>query len=138
MRTSQGDDTDVDEWRRAWYHEAVTDIRWAKDRAWSVLQGAVILLAALLTASKTISAIPSWLYASFVALLVVVAVFWLSDLNEFAKKARNSVEDLQEPLGRYQPYPRARRVDPHQHMYLAGQIAVVVTAGLVTLVGILR
>jgi hypothetical protein len=138
MEKAQEADFALDDWRRAWYHEAVTDIRWAKDRAWSVLQGAVVLLAAILTASKTISVVPSVLYAFFVVVVGVVAALWLSDLSGFAKKARTAVEDMQSPLGRYQPYPRPRKADPHHHTYLGGQIAVVIAVGVVALIEILR
>jgi len=128
----------LDEWKRAWYHEAVTDIRWAKDRSWGVLQGAIILLAAILTASKTILVVPAYLYILFLILVGATAIGWLFDLNQFARKARTAIEEMQTPLGPYAPYPRARQLDPHHNWYLGVHVVLVLAVAMASVLEILR
>lgn len=131
-------------WRLACYHEAENDIRWAKERASSVVNWSVLLLGAIAAASDDFR--ERGLLLGFGLILGGVAIFWLWDLHRFAAKARNRVHGEKQhkdgpvvlrllPTKEEMPevYPVTREKGRDHPGHLIAQVAVVVVALLFAL-----
>jgi hypothetical protein len=123
-------------WRQLLYQEAQSDVRWAKERAWNVMYGALLVLAGLYVVGKDGANVEHPVPGLRLAVhtVVILASWWLTDLNKFAARARRYVEDVTShpefPPG--SRYPRERPKDKdHDWLLLAHCFSVAIGGAIV-------
>ena len=124
---------DSDNWRIAKYHEILTDIRWAKEHMSRVVQWTVLLQAALIAVSKSISAISPWLYGALSIGVASTAIWWLIDLHRFGRNTRSRLDEL---LKTMTPQSQESKFDRNHSRYLMVDILVVVFSTFIAAYGI--
>lgn len=131
--------TESDEWLRACFHEAESDIRWAKERSFTIVQLSVGVQAAIIAVVTQVQGIPGWAFAVLALLQAVVAMWWTWHLRAFAQGAREWIHKDDE-LGKsvVVPYPKNRQNerDPHHWTYMLIQWGVLITSTLVAMFAI--
>ena len=120
--------TPTDDWQ-----QLVSDVRWAKEQGWKVLQWTVLLQAAIYAASTQIGEVPVWVYFVLTLIVAFAASAYLIDLHIFAKKSRTEALTV---LPDYVPWGHSRKRG-HHAPYLSLQLAVVVGATIIVVVGVL-
>lgn len=137
MNTSLRADPLTDgDWLLTSFQESLTDIRWAKERMTDVVHWAVLLLAALVAVSRTVPGLGRGLFAVFAVLLASSALWWLVDLNSFARRSRNRVDrilvDAPDVVRPHRPR------DKHHVIPLIVHGAIILTAGLLSICALLQ
>jgi len=125
------------DWLVAFYHEALTDIRWAKERTGDIVRWAVILLGALTALSRSIATLDNLILIGFAILVAGGGIWWLVDLYMFARRTRIRLDTILADVSDHSRYPIKRRHDRHHVKYLVIQSLVVLVAcffGIVAIV----
>lgn len=120
------------EWTIACYHEADTDIRWAKERASAITYWSALLSSAIVIAAKA-AGIEAFAGALFSILQGAIAALWLIDLHGFAKRARGWVHKA---LPNAELYPIKQAADPDHKQHLVAQCVIVTAAALVSTIAL--
>ena len=128
--------TDENDWQKVLYQSYQSDIRWAKERGWRVVQGSVILLGALLAAEKSIGG-TAWVWAGLAIALTVAAVLYLSDLYRFAAQSRSQVGKVLNANGNPTDKDWWPKQGGNHPWYLALQLVIVAAATTIVMVGLL-
>lgn len=130
-----GEHESSDAWSIAVYQESLADIRWAKERMGDIVRWAVVLQGALTAVARSFSAFSSGWLVTFGLLIAVCAVWWLVDLNLFARRTRNRVIALLETAPALALPKRSR--DRHHVTYLVIQSLVIAIACTIAIGAIL-
>lgn len=113
-----------EDWRKTWFENAHSEIRWSKEQGWRALEGSVLLLAGIAAASVSLSGLPVIAIVLMVSAVVVLVAWYMVDLHRSAAKSRKWCDDIVPT----RPGP-ARTFDPDHRFYLLTRIAVVLVAG---------
>jgi hypothetical protein len=122
------------DWKKLLVELAWSDIRWAKEQGWKVLQWSIVLLAAVYAASRQLQDIPVGVYILFVVAIGFIAVWYLVDLHTFAKDSRDRFRTLAEGVSELSDVLSPSGFDPDHKLYLAVQILVVSAAAIVLVI----
>jgi len=121
------------DWAIACYHEAETDIRWAKERASAITYWSALLSSAIVVAAEA-AALDGFVGALFSILQGGIAVLWLVDLHGFARRARSWVHKA---LPNAELYPIKQAADPDHKQHLVAQCVIVIAAAIVATIALM-
>lgn len=103
----------TDEWRRTWFQNAHSDMRWAKEQGWRALQWILLLLAGMTAAQSQLPALPKALFEALIVLSGVIGAWYLWDLHKFGQSSRDTAEGLVKDVPGRDDYLPRRSKDPH-------------------------
>lgn len=125
--------TEVDKekgsWLRTLYQTAHSDIRWAKEQGWRVVNWALLLFAALLAIARyPLSSVPATAFAAVDALVLLVAMVFLVELHLWAAATRRTAAKIEKEIGDLVTLLERRAEDRNHYFYLVIQLLVVIAA----------
>ena len=116
------------EWLRLLYQLAHSDIRWAKEQGWRVVNWALLLYAANLGLHRLLKDVPTTSFALLDAAIGVIAVVYLADLHHFASGTRASAFMIQAQIPGVGGFLQHRQSDRNHVAYFVVQVAVVIVS----------
>jgi hypothetical protein len=124
-----------DEWLRAWYAAAHSDIRWDKERSWIVVRWAVVMYPALVGAY--VKRLFGQLGSEYFALLTVAFALWggyyLIHLHRFAASTRATAKRILETVSGHSRFLPSPRRDQNHLLFLAVQLVLLTAIAIATI-----
>jgi hypothetical protein len=124
------------DWLRLLYQLAHSDIRWAKEQGWRVVNWALLLFGASLALHKFLLSASLWVFALLDAVIAVIAVLYLVDLHQFAVVSRETGSRIQGEVPEIGGVLSHRKWDRDHVAYLVVKIAVVVVSLVLTVLAL--
>ena len=127
-----------DEWRRTWFQNAHSDMRWAKEQGWKALQWIILLQAAATAAQSQLGNLDVRVFQGSVAGIGAVGVWYLIDLHLFGRSSRRTAEGLLIAVPGRDKYLPRRTKDRHHVGLLVVRIVITVASTVFALLVILQ
>jgi hypothetical protein len=130
---------DRDTWLRTLYQLAHANINWDKEQGWRVVGWSLALLGGLIAIYRSpLSKSHVWPFAVLVAVLVIVAIWYLARLNKAAQLARATAVRIESTLP-HEILPLGERSTAGaQRIFLILQVLLLVVAGILTVIALVR
>jgi hypothetical protein len=134
-------DTDAEkkarsDWPRLFYQLAHSDIRWAKEQGWKVVNWALLLFGASLALYKFLLDTSLWVFAFLDAVIAVIAIVYLVDLHQFAAGNRETASRIQAQVPEIDGILSHRKWDRDHVVYLVVKISIVVISLVLTVLAL--
>ena len=124
------------DWLRLLYQLAHSDIRWAKEQGWRVVNWALLLFGASLALYKFLLDTPLWVFALLDAGIAVIAILYLVDLHQFAAVNRETGSRIQAQVPEVDGILSHRKLDRDHVAYLVVKLVVVVVSLVLTVLAL--
>jgi hypothetical protein len=124
------------DWLRLFYQLAHSDIRWAKEQGWRVVNWALLLFGASLALYKFLEDVSLWAFALLDAVVAVIAIVYLVDLHLFAAGNRETGSRIQSQVPGINGILSHRRWDRDHVAYLVVKISIVVISLVLTVLAL--
>ncbi len=131
MSTPQREDRDPERtsWLRTLYQVSHSDIRWAKEQGWRIVNWTLLLFSALLGLAKYLHPQISPITFAYVdAVIVIVAIVYLAELHIWAAGTRRTAAKIEDEIADVTTILERRSHDRNHLFYLGVQLLVVVGA----------
>ena len=124
------------DWLRLLYQLAHSDIRWAKEQGWRVVNWALLLFAASLGLYKFLHDVSLWVFALLDAGIGVIAILYLADLHQFAAVSRDTGSRIQAHMPKIDDILTHRAWDRNHVAYFVVKVTVVVVSLVLTVLAL--
>lgn len=112
-------------WLQTFYQIAHSDTRWAKEQGWRVVRWTVLLFGAVLGIQKYhVSNVPSFVFSSIDAVVLLIAIYYLRSLDRWMESTRSTTDEIEARI-----YPISSILRRRSHpSFSVFQCAVIVVA----------
>ena len=122
-------DSETTSWLQTFYQIAHSDTRWAKEQGWRVVNWALLLFDALLVVQQYLSAnVSPLVFAAIDAGVLLVAIFYLFDLQSWASSTRRTAEKIENKIPEVSTVLERRAYDKDNKFFMGVQFIVIFVA----------
>jgi hypothetical protein len=125
-----------DEWLLLLYEQSHSDIRWAKEQSWRVVNWALLLFAANLGIHKYLSNFSVLYFGLLDAAVAIIAVVYLADLHNFAHCSRSNGLKIEKQVPGLDGFLKRRDTDRNHIVYFVVKITVVLVSLVIAVIAL--